>query len=179
LRALHCRVQGGQPGDPRCYHTATPLSGAGIHLIAALSELSRKPPDPRLDNSIFNALLRVVRDHIAADSPVPATQGLRSWRRAMEYLHDHYSSPLTRESTARALDLHPNYVSYLFRSFGGQSFHNTLEGLRLERSRHLLRNSDLKIAGIAQLCGYSATSYFIRTFRGKFGVTPNQYRYGE
>jgi AraC-like DNA-binding protein len=159
------------------HHTASPLGGAGIHIAAALSERARRPPDAALDPQLFHALLRAAREHLAADSPAAAlTQGQRSWHRALAHLHDHYAEPISRDSVARALGLHPNYLSALFTTHGGRSFHDTLEDLRLERARHVLLGSDLTVAAVARMCGYAAPSHFISTFRRRFGATPQRYR---
>lgn len=48
--------------------------------------------------------------------------------------------------------------------------------LRLSIAHELLTSSDLNIGDIAQLCNFSSTSHFIRTFRKKHGITPAKWR---
>ncbi len=166
-----------QPGFvSRQYHSARPLPAAGLHLVAALSALSREAPDPDLERGLFSALLRLARTHLLADTPLRAHDGVRTLRRIIHHLQDNYASELSRDSVARALEMHPNYLSHVCREHGKRTFHDILEGMRLERARHLLRNSGMTVTRIARMCGYAAPSYFIRVFRNRFGATPNNYR---
>lgn len=48
--------------------------------------------------------------------------------------------------------------------------------LRLEKAKILLDSTDETQARIAYTCGFSDESYFIRTFRKQFGMTPAAYR---
>ena len=48
--------------------------------------------------------------------------------------------------------------------------------LRLYVARDLLIQSTMSVGEIAQQCGFTSTSYFIRTFRKTFGTTPGKWR---
>jgi AraC-like DNA-binding protein len=53
--------------------------------------------------------------------------------------------------------------------------------MRLERSRQLLRSpvrAVSTIASIAHACGFNDLSYFNRTFRRRYGLTPSDFRDG-
>lgn len=45
---------------------------------------------------------------------------------------------------------------------------------RLEKARELLKERNLTVTDIASEVGYENTSYFIRAFRKKYGITPKQ-----
>ena len=47
---------------------------------------------------------------------------------------------------------------------------------RIQRSCELLKSSEMKIEEIAESCGYSSVSHFVKLFREKTGVTPAAYR---
>ena len=51
-----------------------------------------------------------------------------------------------------------------------------VKSYRLVRAKELLSSGTLKIAQIAELCGFQDTSYFSKSFREKYGKTPNEYR---
>ena len=48
--------------------------------------------------------------------------------------------------------------------------------VRIDAASELLRCTDLRVAEIAQRCGYFDQSAFTRQFRGVCGLTPSQYR---
>lgn len=47
---------------------------------------------------------------------------------------------------------------------------------RMEYAARLLRTTSITISEIAQMSGYSSSSYFMRQFKARFGVTPSFYR---
>lgn len=50
-------------------------------------------------------------------------------------------------------------------------------GLRLDKARHLLRQSDLSVLEVALACGFESASYFARRYRTRFAVSPRQDRH--
>lgn len=51
-----------------------------------------------------------------------------------------------------------------------------IRDVRLESAVDLIRTKKFNILEIAAYVGFNSTSYFIRTFKTKYGVTPNEYR---
>lgn len=47
---------------------------------------------------------------------------------------------------------------------------------RLARAKYLLKNSSMSMGEIQAVCGFESPSYFSRTFRAEFGITPTEYR---
>lgn len=58
----------------------------------------------------------------------------------------------------------------------GTSYREITAALQLARAKHLLRDSDLPVAAIADLLNYAEPSAFFRAFRLRTGTTPAQYR---
>lgn len=171
---------GFRPVDPTPwgYHTRHPLSEPGTQILWALDALAGRKPNAATEH-LFSALLCLSRDHLQqdeGDTEYYAGKASWTWRRVQEYLHENYAQPVTRDSVARSLGLHPNYLSALCAKEGGVSFHQTLETIRIERAQHLLRHADLDLERIAQLCGFSSTAHFAKTFRRATSTTPGRYR---
>ena len=47
---------------------------------------------------------------------------------------------------------------------------------RLQKAKQLLEDPSLRTLDVGSMVGYHDTSYFIQSFRKRFGVTPNEYR---
>ncbi|MFQ7500059.1 MAG: helix-turn-helix domain-containing protein [Blautia coccoides] len=47
---------------------------------------------------------------------------------------------------------------------------------RLERSRELLKDPALKIYEISDALGWADVSNYIKVFKKKYGISPNEYR---
>lgn len=69
-----------------------------------------------------------------------------------------------------------DYLSHLFKQSTGEPLVGYINRLRMERAAHLLTQSKMAGKEIAWACGYAAPSYFIRTFRSHFGMTPSAWR---
>lgn len=97
-----------------------------------------------------------------------------SYLAACQFLQEHFSEKITRTEVGTFLKLHPNHISRLFQKHSNQSFVEYLTQLRLDKSRMMLRQTDLNIAEIAELCGFANSNYFIRCYKNKFGYSPSQ-----
>ena len=70
----------------------------------------------------------------------------------------------------------PNYFSAYSRKVTGKSLRDYLTEQRVEKARHLLKNSSLSLQEIEQECGFTNTSNFYRIFKKKTGVSPGEMR---
>jgi AraC-like DNA-binding protein len=96
----------------------------------------------------------------------------------LERLHD---SSLTIASIAEHFGLSPKQVQRLFERIGATFTEFVLEQ-RLLAARRLLSSAgsrNEKIAAIAYTVGFGDLSYFNRAFRGRFGMTPSDWRDGQ
>ncbi|MFB6366899.1 response regulator [Paenibacillus elgii] len=90
--------------------------------------------------------------------------------------HKYQDPDLTIYSIASELKLSPNYVSVVFRQGTGETISAYLTRLRMEHSRHLLKDPAASIQEIARNVGYTDPHYFAKVFKKTEGLTPSQYR---
>lgn len=69
-----------------------------------------------------------------------------------------------------------NYFMKLFKQYTGKTLTRYLTGLRIEKARYLLTNTDKPITEIAMATGFNSSSYFIRKFQEIYGETPQKLR---
>jgi AraC-like DNA-binding protein len=91
------------------------------------------------------------------------------------YLQQHYTEPVTLEDLAREVSFSGSECCRLFKKVTGETIFAYLQTYRLTQSVDLLCHSDLPVSQIAYEAGFCSTSYFIKTFKGRFGITPKQY----
>ncbi len=85
---------------------------------------------------------------------------------------------LTLGDIAQAAGLTLNYLHKLFRD-EGCTLYEYLKGERLRRAYELLevpRERAMSVTDVALSCGFSDSSYFSRSFRQTFGVSPREVR---
>jgi AraC-like DNA-binding protein len=113
----------------------------------------------------------------AAARPAAARQ-TRGLRGALDYIHQHYSEPMSLEKVAKVSGFARTYFSELFKERQGKTFQRYLFALRLERAKKLLTGTDLSITRVAELSGHRSTAYLCRVFQRAVGTTPLDYRRG-
>lgn len=97
-------------------------------------------------------------------------------RRALGYMAEHYSEPITLETAAREAGLSASYFSGLFRQVTGVSFREHLCRVRIEESKKLLASTEDSLTDIAIAVGFADQSYFCKVFKRIVGLTPGKYR---
>jgi AraC-like DNA-binding protein len=96
--------------------------------------------------------------------------------RARDLVDGHYAEPLDLDALARTAHVSPRHFSRSFRRTFGETPYQYLLSRRIERARHLLRTTDLRIADICLRVGFTSVGSFTTTFRRHVGVSPTAYR---
>ena len=65
-----------------------------------------------------------------------------------------------------------------FKRYTGKTPKEYQMACRMERATALLVGSDLSLSEIAARCGFASHSFFSKTFRRLYGITPTEYRQG-
>lgn len=123
---------------------------------------------------------QLVRGHSSygALSPAGARRGLASWqvRKVTEYMKEHLGAPVGLDDLAGQLGLSRFHFCTAFRQATGNTPHDWLVRLRIERAQQLLADPKLPITVIALAVGYETPSSFATSFRKVAGTTPTAYR---
>ena len=98
--------------------------------------------------------------------------------RALDFIHENWSRPLTVREIARRAGLSPNWLSASFAKQVGIPVSAYIREIRLRQAAHLLRETDSPIQEIASYIGMPDNNYFSRCFRVRYGVSPTAYRHG-
>jgi AraC family transcriptional regulator len=97
-------------------------------------------------------------------------------RRAIEFMHDNCGRELSLSEIARAAYLSAFHFARLFKKITGLTPHAYLAGLRIEKARRLLAETDLQITEVGARVGYAGQSHFTKIFREATGLTPKAFR---
>ncbi len=96
---------------------------------------------------------------------------------ARKLIEENYSSPeFNVSSLARALGLHHNYFSILYKKETGEAPMKAINRVRLQNAAKMLRFTDKSIKEVAHDSGFSDELYFSRVFKKAFGTSPGIYR---
>jgi len=96
--------------------------------------------------------------------------------RVDQYLTSHLSQPFSLFSLAKELNVDRFRLCHVYREQRGTTIVRTLKELRMHMALRLLQESARAVGEVAAACGYENTSYFIKHFRERYGMTPAAYR---
>lgn len=100
-------------------------------------------------------------------------------QKAKEYIHNNYSDNISLNDVAAHVFLNGNYFSTLFKRKTGTTFRDYLRNYRIEKAKHLLNTTHLKIYEVGLQVGYNEQPHFVRAFKSVTGQTPGEFRDGQ
>lgn len=147
----------------------------GTNIINALEELAKLDGLQETKKLLVSSLFSHISDLINQPLETPS-KSHALFEAVRDHLEQHYHEPLTRESVAEHFYVSPNYLSQLFQKEGQIKFNEYLNQIRLERSKYLLLEYDMKVKEVAHRCGFRDSNYFCRVFRKQTARSPSEYR---
>ncbi len=94
----------------------------------------------------------------------------------MNYITVHYPTVITSRTVADSFYMDNSYFCRLFKKSFGCCFADYVLAYRLEKAKIHLTNTNLPITEIAFQTGFNSCSYFDKTFKARFGLSPLAYR---
>lgn len=91
-------------------------------------------------------------------------------------MEQHTEPPLSTLALAEAIKVTRRQLERLFRLHLNDTPSNFYLGLRLEKARQLLRQSDMSVLEVSIACGFESPSYFTRSYRARFAKCPREDR---
>jgi AraC family transcriptional regulator, carnitine catabolism transcriptional activator len=91
-------------------------------------------------------------------------------------MEQHLESPLSSDELAAPIGVTRRQLERLFEEHLGVSPLQLYLRLRLERARHLLRQTSMGVIEVGLACGFASASAFSRAYRRQHGVSPSEDR---
>lgn len=92
-------------------------------------------------------------------------------------IEEHYADPnFSLSHLAQRLHLSENYISTLYKKETGSTISASIDAVRMEHAKTLLRDPRNRISDVSRMVGIENTDYFSRRFRLYTGQTPSAYR---
>lgn len=97
--------------------------------------------------------------------------------RVIGEMERHCEQPLPCEALAERVGVSVRQLERLFRHHLDSTPSAFYLGLRLDKARQLLRQSDLSVLEVSLACGFDSASYFSRCYRRRFAASPSRDRH--
>ena len=104
----------------------------------------------------------------------PSTEGVFLLCNILDLLI-YSSQDISLDELSEKFRISKTYINNLLKSVYHRSFLDILQDYRLKEAKKMILENQYKISEIAEKVGYHDISYFIRVFKKKYGVTPNNY----
>ena len=95
---------------------------------------------------------------------------------ALRFIREHVGEGIDVSDVLRAVPMSRTLLERKFKAVLGHSPHRQIVQQRIERAKHLLAESEVSIAVVAELSGFNDASYLSVTFRRETGESPYAYR---
>jgi len=96
--------------------------------------------------------------------------------RAKEFIQEHQTEHLRLGHVAKAVNTSTFYFCKMFKKVTGINFTDYLSRVRIEKSKNLLLNPNLRVSEIAFEVGFQSLTHFNRVFKKILGQSPTEYR---
>ena len=95
---------------------------------------------------------------------------------AFDYIFEKKGEDLSQKHIAEICHISTSYFSRIFPKEVGESYSGFISRLNVQRSKHLLEDTNWTIVHISEELGFNDVGYYIRTFKKYENVTPAVYR---
>ena len=95
---------------------------------------------------------------------------------AREYVEQHFDLPLTLEQLAYLSNMSVTNFRREWKKRFLESPIQYRDTVRMYHAKEFLRSGYLSVCDVAKKCGFEDASYFVRAFKQKNGMTPNQFK---
>jgi len=97
----------------------------------------------------------------------------------MYYIYTHIDTHIDIEELSIDLEVSKFHMHRIFKDAFGKNIYESIKSIRLQKASNLLITNKLStITQVANTCGYSSQTSFIKVFKERFNMTPKQWRNG-
>ena len=95
---------------------------------------------------------------------------------ALDFIMQNYEKSIDMAEVSNHVSMNYSMFSSTFKEYTGENFSSILKKLRIEKSKKLLKNTDLNIREISNKVGFEDARRFAKVFKEVTGMTPRAFR---
>lgn len=97
--------------------------------------------------------------------------------KAQKYVQTHLGEKISLTEVAAHLHLNASYLSRMYKKETGEGFVEYVTRVKMAKAIELLEHSTKSVEQIAYELGFESKSYFLKTFKRFYGISPKAYKY--
>ncbi len=96
--------------------------------------------------------------------------------KVISYINENYQNNISIDELSSIANISKFYLIRIFKEMTGITPYRYIVLTRIDKSKNLLRSTNLTISEIAEKCGFSDCNSFINHFKNSTGITPLKFR---
>ena len=146
-------------------------------IMLSLPDIRRNPFEiTRKFFDIWEIILNQSRNYGMIEEDAQVDIHAKSFKAMMYFIQQNYRNPITLDDIAVSGSISKSLCNKIFHKYVGDSPVNYLLNYRVRKVAELLRTTTLSMSEIANLTGFSGTSYMSEMFKKSFEMSPREYR---
>lgn len=139
------------------------------YYINLIDETSNADEVRALEYKMLNDFIRVLKKHreYIYNSLI---------NRVISYIKKNIEQDLTLKQIASIVNVHPNYLSYVFKKEVGRTLTDYISEQRITAIKLYMNHTNLSISEISDTFNFNHLSYFSKFFKKHTGMTPMNYK---
>ncbi len=137
-------------------------------------------PQSQLLHQMIEQVMEITCPEQSPGSPAQEENHQPEPAEIVREIHDRLLENMDRKITIEALSkqyhMNPTTLKAAFKAVYGTSLAAHIKEHRMEQAAKLLRETDMRIAEVAQAVGYDSQSKFTAAFKAFFQILPREYR---
>lgn len=97
-------------------------------------------------------------------------------KKAIIIINKEYCNKITLDYISKAININKFYLTKLFEKYTSEGLYEYLTNFRINKSKELLRITQMPIYEISEKVGFQSVSNFIKTFNQNEDITPLKFR---
>jgi len=142
-------------------------------------EWSRYDPyrNPSLRAILLEIMVILCRRHtVTVDAARKEQRSLQKIKQSIGYIRNNFRRELTLEDISEQAGLSKYYFCREFKKATDLTPIEYINRTRCEFAKTLLESRRYSVAEVGEMCGYTTTAHFSRTFSNFFGMNPSDYQ---
>lgn len=166
--------------------TLTPFDGQGL-ISPVIDRMYQDNHSPLFASQLLAQVITLLialevraNNHEQTRATLPMRDRYESelFNQILAYIHESETVDIKVADLVSRFNISRSTLQQLFNKFEHTTPKIYINQLRLEKSRQLIRESNLSITEIANLLGYGSIQYFSRAFSKQYHMSPSEYAKG-
>jgi AraC family carnitine catabolism transcriptional activator len=160
---------------PRCISCAGGTAAIDMMLALIAGKHGRELATAVSEQFVLGRI-RSQSDHQRLE--IAARHGLHNRKtiQIIKLMQEHIEDPLSADDLASMISVTRRQLERLFAMHLHDTPAHFYSGIRLERARELLQQTDMGVLEVGVACGFGSSSHFSRAYRARFAISPKEDR---